>query len=274
MQTHCKFTVGLLVAGLLLAGSPAVNAQTTTKVKSKPNKGTVVKEKTEDGQKTKTKSDEDGLKVKSNTTGTMSGAGTSGSGTMQNGSMSGSGNASGTGAGTMQDGSMQGSNMSGRNVSGGAAGVMVGGAMMIPSRDIVDNAALSQDHTTLVSAVKQAGLVQTLKGAGPFTVFAPTNAAFTKLPTGTVDNLMTPQGSTQLTSVLTYHVVPGRFTAADLKDGQILTTVQGQTLTVMKTGNQLMLRDGKGMTVNVTTPDVISSNGVTHVVDGVLMPSM
>ncbi|MBC7449291.1 MAG: fasciclin domain-containing protein [Hymenobacteraceae bacterium] len=154
------------------------------------------------------------------------------------------------------------------------AGVMVGGAMMLPSRDIVDNAVLSQDHTILMAAVKQAGLVETLKGAGPFTVFAPTNAAFAKLPAGTVDNLMMAEGKPKLTTVLTYHVVRGALRAADLKDGQVLTTVQGQTLTVMKTGSRVMLKDMKGGTVSVTTADVVSTNGVTHVIDGILMPGM
>ncbi len=153
-------------------------------------------------------------------------------------------------------------------------GVLVGGAMMIPSRDIVDNAVLSRDHTTLVAAVKQAGLVETLKGKGPFTVFAPTNDAFAKLPAGTVDELLLPERKNNLVSILTYHVVPGALRAADLTNGQKLTTVQGQTLTVTKAGGRVTLKDTEGTTVNVTTADVISSNGVTHVVDGVLTPGM
>lgn len=146
-------------------------------------------------------------------------------------------------------------------------GVMVGGANMVPSKDIVDNAANSADHTTLVAAVKAAGLVETLKGAGPFTVFAPTNEAFAKLPAGTVDNLLKPEMKADLTKVLTYHVVAGAVKAADLKDGQKLKTVQGGELTVT-------IKDGKVMIngANVTIADVISSNGVTHVIDAVILP--
>ena len=158
------------------------------------------------------------------------------------------------------------------NTSSGS-GVMVGGAMMTPDKDIVDNAAASSDHTTLVAAVKAAGLVETLKSAGPFTVFAPTNAAFDKLPAGTVASLVTPEMKPTLTKILTYHVVPGRLTAADLKNGQTLTTVQGETLTVIKSGNSVMLKDAKGGMATVTTANVISSNGVTHVIDTVLMPA-
>lgn len=156
---------------------------------------------------------------------------------------------------------------------GGAVGVMVGGAMMTPDKDIVDNAVGSADHTTLVAGVKAAGLVETLKSAGPFTVFAPTNAAFDKLPAGTVNALVTPEMKPTLTKILTYHVVPGRLMAADLKSGQVLTTVEGEQLTVMRSGNSVMLKDAKGGMATVTTADVVSSNGITHVVDTVLMPA-
>ncbi|NRT20177.1 putative surface protein with fasciclin (FAS1) repeats [Hymenobacter sp. 9A] len=152
-------------------------------------------------------------------------------------------------------------------------GVMVGGAMMTPDKDIVDNAVNSQDHTTLVAAVKAAGLVETLKSTGPFTVFAPTNEAFNKLPAGTVDKLVQPDMKDKLTTILTYHVVPGRLTAADLKDGQTLTTVEGETLKVSKKGKKVMLTDAKGGTATVTIPNIIDSNGVTHVIDAVLMPT-
>lgn len=147
-------------------------------------------------------------------------------------------------------------------------GVMVGGAMMVPSKNIVENALGSSDHTTLVAAVKAAGLVETLSGEGPFTVFAPTNAAFDALPAGTVDNLLKPEMKGDLTKVLTYHVVPGSYKAADLKDGMELTTVEGEKLKVS-------VKDGKVMvgSANVTIADVISSNGVTHVIDAVLLPS-
>ena len=147
------------------------------------------------------------------------------------------------------------------------AGVMVGGANMVPSKNIVENAAGSADHTTLVAAVTAAGLGETLSGAGPFTVFAPTNAAFAALPAGAVDNLLKPEMKADLTGVLTYHVVSGAVKAADLKDGQKIKTVQGQELTVG-------VKDGK-VTINganVTIADVVSSNGVTHVIDAVLMP--
>ena len=145
--------------------------------------------------------------------------------------------------------------------------VLVGGAKMVPSKDIVDNAMGSADHTTLVAAVKAAGLVETLKGKGPFTVFAPTNAAFDKLPKGTVENLLKPENKGKLTSVLTYHVVPGAIKSGDLKNGQTLKTVQGENLMVTE-------KDGKWF-VNgsqITIADVISSNGVTYVIDAVMLP--
>ena len=147
-------------------------------------------------------------------------------------------------------------------------GVMVGGAMMIQSRDIVDNAVLASNVTTLVAAVKAAGLVDTLKGEGPFTVFAPNNAAFAKLPVGTVESLLRPESKTTLTSILTYHVVAGRYKSTDLTDGLVLTTVQGKTLKFTKVAGKLMI-NGSAM---VETADVISKNGVTHVIDGVLLP--
>jgi uncharacterized surface protein with fasciclin (FAS1) repeats len=148
------------------------------------------------------------------------------------------------------------------------AGVEVGGAMMVPSKNIVENAVGSNDHTTLVAAVKQAGLVETLSGTGPFTVFAPTNEAFAKIPAATLEGLMKPEMKADLTKILTYHVVAGAVKAADLKDGQELTTVQGGKLKVS-------IKDGKVMIngANVTIADVVSSNGVTHVIDGVLMPN-
>lgn len=152
-------------------------------------------------------------------------------------------------------------------------GVMVGGAMMTADKDIVDNAVGSSDHTTLVAALKAAGLVETLKSAGPFTVFAPTNAAFNKLPTGTVASLLTPEMKPTLTKILTYHVVSGRLMAADLKDGQVLTTVQGEQLIVMKNAGGVMLKDAKGGMAKVAIADAVSSNGVTHVIDTVLMPA-
>ncbi len=157
--------------------------------------------------------------------------------------------------------------------------VMVGGAAMYPSKDIVDNAVNSKDHTTLVAAVKAAGLVETLKSAGPFTVFAPTNAAFNMLPKGTVDNLVKPENKGTLTSILTYHVVAGKYDSKALmemiKKGNgtaMLTTVNGEKLTVMMKGKGIWLKDMKGGMATVSTKDVYQKNGVIHVVDHVLMP--
>jgi uncharacterized surface protein with fasciclin (FAS1) repeats len=150
--------------------------------------------------------------------------------------------------------------------------VMVGGAPMYPSKNIVENAVNSKDHTTLVAAVKAAGLVDTLSSKGPFTVFAPTNAAFGKLPAGTVETLVKPESKATLTKILTYHVVPGKLEAADLTDGKKLTTVEGEVLTVKASGGKVMLVDAKGGTSTVTIPNVNQSNGVIHVVDTVLMP--
>lgn len=150
------------------------------------------------------------------------------------------------------------------------AGVMVGGAMMTPSRDIVANAMDASNVTTLVAAVKAAGLVATLQGPGPFTVFAPTNAAFEKLPAGTVETLLKAENKAKLADILTYHVVAGRYTAADLKDGQMLKTVQGGMITIKKDSMGKITVNGMAM---VETPDVISSNGATFVIDSVLMPT-
>lgn len=154
----------------------------------------------------------------------------------------------------------------------GEKGVMVGGSIMVASKDIVDNALNSKDHTTLVAAVKAAGLVETLKGAGPFTVFAPTNEAFNKLAKGTLETLMKPENKTTLVNILTYHVVSGRYTSNDLKDGMKLKTVQGDELTVKYASGKWSLVDAKGGKATISTIDVIDSNGVTFVVDSVLMP--
>lgn len=150
--------------------------------------------------------------------------------------------------------------------------VMVGGAAMFPSKNIIQNAVNSKDHTTLVAAVKAAGLVTTLEGKGPFTVFAPTNAAFSKLPAGTVDSLVKPENKATLTKILTYHVVPGKLEASALTDGKKLKTVEGEDLTVKRSGDTVMIIDAKGDSSTVTIPNVNQSNGVIHVVDTVLMP--
>ena len=150
---------------------------------------------------------------------------------------------------------------------------MVGGAPMYPTKNIIQNAVNSKDHTTLVAAVKTAGLVQTLEGPGPFTVFAPTNEAFAALPPGTVDSLLKPEQKDQLVKVLTYHVVPGRLAASDLTDGKTLKTVEGETLTVKHDGGKIWIVDAKGGTSMVTISNVNQSNGVIHVVDTVLMPA-
>ena len=159
------------------------------------------------------------------------------------------------------------------------AQVMVGGAPMLATKDIIDNAVNSKDHTTLVAAVKAAGLVETLKGPGPFTVFAPTNAAFAALPAGTVDTLLKPESKPALTKVLTYHVVAGKMDAAALTKAitagggkAMLKTVSGGTLTASAPGGAVMVMDESGGTAKVTIADVIQSNGVIHVVDKVLLP--
>jgi uncharacterized surface protein with fasciclin (FAS1) repeats len=151
--------------------------------------------------------------------------------------------------------------------------VMVGGAAMFPSKNIIQNAVHSKDHTTLVAAVKAAGLVDTLEGKGPFTVFAPTNAAFGKLPAGTVDNLVKPENKPALTKILTYHVVAGRLAASDLTDGKKLRTVEGEELTVKNADGKTWIVDAKGNSSMVTISNVNQSNGVIHVVDTVLMPA-
>lgn len=157
--------------------------------------------------------------------------------------------------------------------------VMVGGAAMYPTKNIVENAVNSKDHTTLVAAVKAAGLVETLSGKGPFTVLAPTNAAFNKLPKGTVDNLVKPENKAMLTKILTYHILAGKYSAKDIwaavKKGAgkaTMKTVQGENLTFWTKGNDLYVRDAKGKDAKVTIADVNQSNGVIHVVDAVLMP--
>jgi uncharacterized surface protein with fasciclin (FAS1) repeats len=158
---------------------------------------------------------------------------------------------------------------------------MVGGAAMYPSKNIIENAVNSKDHTTLVAAVKAAGLVETLSGAGPFTVFAPTNAAFKKLPAGTVDNLLKPESKDALTGVLTYHVIAGKVSAADVVAGIkagggkfVAKTVAGGELTFSMKGKKVQITDTNGGKAFVTIADVNQSNGVIHVIDGVLLPKM
>ena len=159
------------------------------------------------------------------------------------------------------------------------AQVMVGGAPMLATKDIIDNAVNSKDHTTLVAAVKAASLVETLKSAGPFTVFAPTNAAFAALPPGTVDTLLKPENKATLSGILTYHVVSGKMDAAALSkaiaDGKgkaMIKTVAGGTLTAMKSSTGITVTDEKGGSAKVTIADVYQSNGVIHVVDKMLLP--
>jgi uncharacterized surface protein with fasciclin (FAS1) repeats len=159
--------------------------------------------------------------------------------------------------------------------------VMVGGAAMYPTKNIVENAVNSKDHTTLVAAVKAAGLVETLQSAGPFTVFAPTNSAFAMLPAGTVDNLLMAENKPALTNVLTYHVVAGRWSSAAIaklvKDGNgtaEVKTVSGGKLWIMMEGNKIAIKDENGNMAYVTIKDVNQSNGVIHVIDHVLLPKM
>jgi uncharacterized surface protein with fasciclin (FAS1) repeats len=167
--------------------------------------------------------------------------------------------------------------MSGSNAT--SPNPMVGGAAMFPTKDIVDNAVNSKDHTTLVAAVKAAGLVDTLKSPGPFTVFAPTNSAFAALPAGTVDTLLKPENKPTLTKVLTYHVVPGRMDGAALASAiragggkAMLKTASGGTLTATMSGSKVIVTDAKGGAASVTIANVYQSNGVIHVVDKVLLP--
>lgn len=176
-------------------------------------------------------------------------------------------------------GSMDKSGMAMGEMHGMSEPVMVGGSPMLATKTIVDNAVNSADHTTLVAAVKAAGLVETLQSPGPFTVFAPTNEAFDALPAGTVDTLLKPENKATLTKILTYHVVPGRLDSADLmkkiKAGggtATLTTVEGEPLTVMTGMGKVIVRDTSGNVADVTIPDVHQSNGVIHVVDAVLVP--
>lgn len=184
-----------------------------------------------------------------------------------------------SGSSMNSDGSSMKSGSSMNSDSGMKNAVMVGGAPMYPSKTIVENASQAKNLTTLVKAVKAAGLVDTLSGKGPFTVFAPTNKAFGKLPEGTVSKLMEPSMKAKLKEILTYHVVPGKLTAADLKQkikengGPVnLTTVEGEVLTVRMDNGRLVLIDKKGGGADITTPDVMQSNGVVHVINAVLMP--
>ncbi len=155
--------------------------------------------------------------------------------------------------------------------------VTVGGAPMFPSKNIIENAVNSKDHTTLVAAVKAAGLVETLQGAGPFTVFAPTNKAFGKLPAGTVESLVRPENKQTLTTILTYHVVPGKLAAADLqkaaRDKVGYKTASGGSLSFKSAGGKLQVVDAKGGAATVTIANVFQSNGVIHVIDTVLLPN-
>ena len=169
--------------------------------------------------------------------------------------------------------------MLGLSAASSFAQVMVGGAPMLASKDIIDNAVNSKDHTTLVAAVKAAGLVETLKGPGPFTVFAPTNAAFAALPAGTVDTLLKPENKAMLSGILTYHVVAGKMDAAALTKAiaagggtATLKTVAGGNLTAKAAGGKVMVMDEKGGSATVTIADVYQSNGVIHVIDKVLLP--
>ncbi len=259
------FSVTALTLAFSVGTATTSSAQSTTKTKSDDEKTKMkdsemtTKIKVADDGKTKVKAEAaDGSKLKATT---KPRKGVDMKDMKMNSDASTSGGTSGAGT-----------SMSGTATTSGA-GVMVGGAMMTPDKDIVDNAVGSSEHTTLVAAVKAGGLVETLKGAGPFTVFAPTNAAFDKLPSGTVNTLVMPENKQKLTTILTYHVVPGRLMAADLKDGQVLTTVEGESLTVMSKGGSVMLKDAKGGMSTVTIPNVVSKNGVTHVVDTVLMPT-
>jgi uncharacterized surface protein with fasciclin (FAS1) repeats len=176
-------------------------------------------------------------------------------------------------AAKMMDDKMSGDKkMSNTSMTTQEDGVMVGGSKMVKSKNIVENAAGSADHTTLVAAVKAADLAGTLSGTDPFTVFAPTNEAFNKIPKATLDGLMKPAMKADLAKILTYHVVAGAMMSSDLKDGQKLKTVQGEELTIGYKDGKWTVKDAKGNTAHITIADVVSSNGVTYVIDNVLMP--
>lgn len=181
------------------------------------------------------------------------------------------------GANMNKDDMSKNSNSSNSSMMQKGDGTTVGGALMVKDKDIVDNAAAADNVTTVVSLVKAAGLVDTLKSEGPFTVFGPNNDAFAKLDKATVESLQKPENVETLKTILTYHVVPGTYTAADLRvmaqKGETLTTVQGQMLTPVLEGNMVALKDAKGGVAEIETADVISSNGVTHVIKSVLMPN-
>ncbi len=183
-----------------------------------------------------------------------------------------------TNANSMSNSMSNGNMTSNANTMGSSSNPMVGGAAMLATKNIIENASNSKDHTTLVAAIKAAGLVETLEGTGPFTVFAPTNEAFDKLPKGTVDTLLKPESKEALKKVLTYHVVAGKMDAAAIakaietgKGKATLKTVEGGDLTASMDGKDLILTDGKGGKSKVTIADVMQSNGVIHVVDTVLM---
>jgi uncharacterized surface protein with fasciclin (FAS1) repeats len=167
--------------------------------------------------------------------------------------------------------------MSSKTTDSNVDGITVGGAKMVRNLDIVDNAANAKNVSTVVAAVKAAGLVETLKGEGPFTVFGPNNDAFAKLPAGTVDTLLKAENKDMLAKILTYHVVPGTYTSADLRamaaKGETLTTVEGEMLTPVMENNMVAIKDAMGSVTEIETADVISSNGVTHVIKSVLMPA-
>lgn len=177
---------------------------------------------------------------------------------------------------SMKDGDMSSSTNNSSMMSEGD-GTTVGGALMVKNKDIVDNAANAKNVSTTVSLVKMAGLVDTLKGEGPFTVFGPNNDAYAKIDKATVESLQQPENVEMLKTILTYHVVPGTYTSADLRvmaqKGETLTTVQGQELTPVLEGDMVAIKDAKGGVAEIETADVISSNGVTHVIKSVLMPT-
>lgn len=154
-----------------------------------------------------------------------------------------------------------------------SSGNMSSSSATSTGKDLAASASLSPDHTTLLQALTAAGLADRAKGAGPYTIFAPTNDAFSKLPSGTLESLLKPEAKTKLTGILTTHVVQGSFKAADLKDGQTIKTVNGETLTVSKQGGSVMIKDAKGGSATVTTPDIQATNGIVHSIDTVLMPS-
>ena len=248
---------------LIMGATCTVAGQTTTTMPTQGGTTTTPRSQTTGSTMSNSQTGTSGMSSMSGTSGMSSMTGASGTS-----SMSGtSGMSNSSGSMSSQTGT---SGMSSASGSMSASSGMMGGST---GKDLAASAGLSADHSTLLKALQAAGLADRAKGAGPFTVFAPTNDAFSKLPPATLTNLLKPSMKTQLANILSYHVVQGSFKAADLTDGQRITTVTGGTLTVSKQGGSVMIKDAKGGSATVTMADIEATNGVVHSIDAVLMPS-